>query len=111
MLVKFEFPKCKKKQKQRLEFSKKIIIAAGALNFIVIMFSLYMIWKTENLEPLVYLIPSTAAEVATGTGFYYAKAKAENKIKLMKENGIPITGQDFNEENGGVTYEQLYLYY
>ena len=106
MLVKFEFPKRKKKQK--LEFSKQIMIVAGALNFVVILFSLYMIWKTENLEPLAYLIPSTAAEVATGTGFYYAKAKAENKIKLLKENGIPITGQDLNDGNGGIEDEQLY---
>ena len=51
-----------------------------------------MILKTENLEPLIYLIPSTAAEVATGTGFYYSKAKAENKIKLNKKYGIENEG-------------------
>ena len=108
MTIKLEFPKRKKRQK--LEFSKKIMIAAGALNFVVISFTLYMVWKTENLEPLAYLIPSTAAEVATGTGFYYAKAKAENKIKLIKANGIPITAQDIDGdyESGGVVDEQLY---
>ena len=44
--------------------------------------------RTENLEPLIYLIPSTAAEVATGTAFYYNKAKAENKIKIEQKYGV-----------------------
>ena len=107
MTIKFEF---KKRKKQKVEFSKKIMIVAGALNIAVILFAVYMIWRTENLEPLAYLIPSTAAEVATGTGFYYSKAKAENKIKLMKDNGVPITGEDIdlNGVNGGTEDEQLY---
>ena len=77
---------------KKTEFSKKILYVAALVNIAVIAFACYMILKTENLEPLIYLIPSTAAEVATGTGFYYSKAKAENKIKLNKKCGIENEG-------------------
>ena len=33
---------------------------------------------------------------ATGTGFYYAKAKAENRIKLMKSNKVTPTENTFD---------------
>lgn len=39
---------------------------------------------------LAYLIPAVFAELATGTGFYYSKAKAENRIKLRKLYGPEI---------------------
>ena len=44
-------------------------------------------------------VPS-AAETATGTGFYYAKAKVENRIKLMKQNKVELTENSFNETGG-----------
>lgn len=40
--------------------------------------------------PLAYLIPAIFAELATATGFYYSKAKAENRIKLRKQYGPEI---------------------
>lgn len=78
----------KRRTKHRMEFSKKILLVAGAINIGVIVFACVMIWRTGNLEPLAYLIPAVAAEVATGTGYYYWKAKAENTIKLRKKYGI-----------------------
>lgn len=53
-----------------------------------------------DLTPLAYLIPAVAAETATGTDFYYNKAKAENKIKLKKSLSLELTGGDIggNEE-------------
>lgn len=56
----------------------------------VLQLSIIMVWKTENLEPLAYLIPAIFAELATATGFYYSKAKAENRIKLRKLYGPEI---------------------
>ncbi len=78
------------------EFSKKIFIGVAAVNIILIAFSLYMMYKTGDLSPLAYIIPAAAAEMATATGFYYSKAKAENKIKLMKSNGINPESESFN---------------
>lgn len=83
--------------KKKLEFSKKILIIAGVINVVVIAFTLLMIWRTNDTTPLSYLLPSVAAEVATGTGFYYNKAKVENRIKLMKAYKVDPTEQAFSD--------------
>lgn len=85
------------KKKPPKEFSKKILVVAGIINTVVIGFTMVMIWRTLDLTPLAYLIPSVAAEVATGTGFYYSKAKVENRIKLMKQNKITPNDTHFSE--------------
>lgn len=85
------------KKKPPKEFSKKILIVAGIINTVVIVFTMIMIWRTLDLSPLAYLIPSVAAEVATGTGFYYSKAKVENQIKLMRQNKITPNDTNFSE--------------
>lgn len=85
------------KRKPKMEFSKKILIVAGIINGIVIAFTMVMIWRTLDLTPLTYLIPSVAAEVATGTGFYYSKAKVENRIKLMKQNKVEPNDTHFSD--------------
>lgn len=85
------------KKKPPKEFSKKILIVAGIINTVVIVFTMVMIWRTLDLSPLAYLIPSVAAETATGTGFYYSKAKVENRIKLMKQNKVTPNDTHFSE--------------
>lgn len=85
------------KKKPPKEFSKKILIVAGIINAVVIVFTMVMIWRTLDLSPLAYLIPSVAAEVATGTGFYYSKAKIENQIKLMRQNKVTPNETHFSE--------------
>lgn len=85
------------KKKPPKEFSKKILIVAGIINAVVIVFTMVMIWRTLDLSPLAYLIPSVAAEVATETGFYYSKAKVENRIKLMKQNKVTPNDTHFSE--------------
>ena len=83
-----------------MEFSKKILVVAAFVNVVEIVFTFIMIWRTCDLSPLAYLIPAVAAETATGTGFYYAKAKVENRIKLMKHYKVEPTEQSFNEQGG-----------
>lgn len=85
-------------KKSKMEFSKKLFIMVTVFNTIITAFTLVMIWRTLDLSPLTYLIPASFAEFATATGFYYSKAKAENKIKLMKSEGVPITSEDFDEK-------------
>lgn len=85
------------KKKPPKEFSKKILIVAGIINTVVIVFTMVMIWRTLDLSPLAYLIPSVAAEVGTGTGFYYSKAKVENRIKLMRQNKVTPNDTHFSE--------------
>lgn len=73
---------------RHIEFSKIILIVAGIINTSVVVFTMVMVAITKDTTALCYLIPSVAAEVATGTGFYYSKAKVENRIKLMMKNGL-----------------------
>lgn len=74
----------RKKKKKPAEFSKKIFIGVSIVNLFVLIFACVMVWRTMDLSPLSYLIPAAAAEMATATGFYYNKAKAENKLKIQK---------------------------
>lgn len=78
------------KKKPKKEFSKLILICAGAVTVLVTAFTFIMVWRTNDLSPLAYLIPAVFAELATATGFYYSKAKAENRIKLRKKYGADI---------------------
>lgn len=82
--------------KKRIEFSKIILVTMITLDIAVIIFSCVMMWRTCDLTPLAYLIPSIGAEVSTGTAFYSWKAKAENKIKLAKLYGIDLTENTLN---------------
>ena len=81
-----------------MEFSKIIFIFDASVALIVLVFSLAIMWKTENIDPLSTLITVVFGALAAGEGFYYNKAKAENKIKLMKENGIKPTEKTFIDD-------------
>lgn len=67
-----------------MEFSKKIFIGVTIGVILVVIFSCVMIWRTGDLSPLMYLIPSVFVELATATGFYYNKARDENTLKISK---------------------------
>lgn len=75
---------------KKREFSKVILAVAGAVTGIVTAFTLAVVWKTGDTSPLAYLIPAVFAELATATGFYYSKAKAENRIKLRQKYGPEV---------------------
>lgn len=83
--------------KKKMEFSKWLMIVAGTINLAVITFSIIMIWRTNDLSPLSYLIPSVAAEFSAATVAYYGKARVENRIKLMKAYNIEPTESAFSE--------------
>ena len=57
-----------------------------------------MIYITRDLTPVPELIILVSGIIMAVIGFYENKAKVENKIKLMKENNIEITGEHFKEE-------------
>lgn len=78
------------RREQKREFSKIIISVVGAVTIFVTAFTLVMVWRTGDTSPLAYLIPAVFTETAAATGFYYSKAKAENRIKLRKKYGPEI---------------------
>lgn len=77
-------------RRKKREFSKIILSCVGVVTLVVTVFTLAIVWKTDDTTPLAYLIPAVFAELATATGFYYSKAKAENRIKLRKHYGPEI---------------------
>lgn len=80
---------------KKKEFSKLIFIGVGIVTIFVTLFACYMIWETKDTSALAYLIPAVFAEMAAATGFYYNKAKAENKIKLMASYGVQPEASNF----------------
>jgi hypothetical protein len=66
-------------------FSKIILMVLIALSVGITLFSCIMMYITSDISPLAYLVPSIFTELATSTGFYYWKAKAENKSKLRNQ--------------------------
>ena len=85
--------------KNKTEFSKKIFNIVITLFIIVLLYSMALMWKTDNTDALAYLIPSVSGLSATCVGFYYWKARLENKIKLSKEYDVPIEEVDeFDEQ-------------
>ena len=82
--------------RKKLEFSKLIFMGVSVVTMAITVFSCRMIWLTMDTSALAYLIPAVFAEMASATGFYYTKAKAENKIKLMARSGVKPEASDFN---------------
>ncbi len=82
-------------QSKKKEFSKVILVAVGIMTAAISLFSCAMIWRTGDTSVFTLLIPAVFAETASATGFYYNKAKAENKIKLMALTGTEPDAQTF----------------
>lgn len=83
--------KAKKEDTQPFEFSKVIFWLIFGLNLYVLIFSSIIMWHTMDLSPLAYIIPAESGVFATAVGFYYWKAKAENKLKLLAKYKITPT--------------------
>ena len=84
-------------EKKKVEFSKLIFLGVSIVTIAITVFSCRMIWLTMDTSALAYLIPAVFAEMASATGFYYTKAKAENKIKIMAASGVQPEPSNFNE--------------
>lgn len=75
------------KIKKKIEYSKIVVAICGLVGIYLIAFTSYVVLVTGDTSPLAYLIPSTFAAVATALGFYFNKAKLENKLKILKSEG------------------------
>lgn len=98
-----------KKNRSDLEYSKVIYNRLTLMVWIVVLFSMFMSYRTNDTSMLSYLIPAAFGALATGTGFYFYKAKAENEIKLAQlykqldlgEHEIDRDHSNQNENYGG----------
>ena len=85
------------KLNKKVEFSKLIFVGVSVVTVAIVLFSCRMIWITMDTSALGYLIPAVFTDMAAATGFYYSKAKAENKIKLMAAAGVQPEAANFND--------------
>jgi hypothetical protein len=93
-------------KRKRIEFSKIIFIGVSTITIAVVVFSFLMIYKTGDLSPLSYLIPSIFAELATATGFYYKKAERENtKGGIVYDSAMAEQVSNGEYPEGGLTDE------
>ena len=85
-------------KEKTLEFSKIILAVVALATIAVCVVSFILMWKLQDLSPLSDIITGIFAELASATGFYYWKARAENIIKLRAAFGeqLNIT-EDFTE--------------
>lgn len=79
------------RNRKKIEFSKVIIVYALVIVTAWDVFSAIIIWKLTDTYLLSILLPLKDAMLTTAMGFYYNKAKAENKIKIAKANNLEIT--------------------
>ena len=77
-----------RRKRQKLEFSKVLWAIAFLSATVFDIFCGIMVWRTLDMSVFAYWIPAKYTELATATGFYFAKAKAENAIKLQKYYGM-----------------------
>lgn len=74
--------------KKKLEFSKIIFVYIAVMFTIVIIFTMVLMWYTQDTSAVAYLIPAVGGLMATTVGFYSWKAKAENILKIKQSNSI-----------------------
>lgn len=74
--------------RRKIEFSKILWAISFTFAAGITLFSCYMAYITMDTSVFAYLVPAVYAELATATGFYYNKARAENVVKLKKYYGI-----------------------
>lgn len=66
---------------KKFEFSKLIVSIAVLINLIIVVWLCYMAYITQDTTPLCYLAVGDGGALATCCGFYYWKAKNENRYK------------------------------
>lgn len=89
-----------KEPKKKIETSKIIIFVAFIMVTAVTVDAIFLMHQTGDTSPLSYIIPSAYGVLTAATGFYYWKAKNENKLKLRNQAMLDALKlrQQFTEE-------------
>ncbi len=90
----------RRRKKESIETSKKLLLFAIVLAVAITIFSCVAVIVTRDTSPLVYLIPAVFGLLATAYGFYFWKAKAEN---LQKYGGKDPT-KLYDDGSGNLDY-------
>lgn len=94
IITKHRKEKLKKNGQKSIEFSKKIMFFVMSTAFVVILFSMYIINRTQNTMYLDTLITETLSFAKIGVGFYSTKAAAENVFKIKNSTKFNFKNDD-----------------
>ena len=90
------------KKKKKPETSKLILCWLGSLFTAVAVYTMAAAWHHGDFTALPVLIEHIGIVAAVAIGFYYWKARAENRIKLRKIYGAEIYNDAMREDNEDV---------
>lgn len=94
--------------KRKTETSKVLLLSVIILTYAFTLFVCFMVYKTQDLSPLSYLIPSIFGLSTTAVGFYSWKAKKENllKIGIQKIKEEEKLKKQYNKEDVKINLEE-----
>ena len=87
---------------KKIEFTKKIMIAAIVINVCVTVFACVMMWRTGDLSPLGYMLTADGGVLSVAFGAYAWKEKAANRNKYAM-----LYVGEFAEKYGAETALQM----
>lgn len=74
-----------KKKNKSWGWSHSLTVLMVIMATATIVYSMLLMWKTNDTSALAYLIPSVFGAVGTCLSFYLWKSKAENIEKIKRE--------------------------
>lgn len=74
------------KTKERLDFSRKVLVWASVSVLIIILASFGLMWSIQDLSSLNEIILGSFAMLGTVTGFVIWKEKNESLLQIMRDN-------------------------
>ena len=80
-----------------MEFSKKLLLSSAAVTLILTALTIWMSQNAMPLDAMLVIAPLAWAETGAATGFYFWKAKNENRAKYAQQFLREIT-KEWNEE-------------
>ena len=80
-----------------MEFSKKLLLVSGAVTLILTVMTIWMSQNAMPLDAMLVVTPLAWTETGAATGFYFWKAKNENRAKYAQRFLRDIT-KDWDAE-------------
>lgn len=98
----------KNTNKRKTETSKILLLSVIILTYAFTLFVCFMVYKTQDLSPLSYLIPAIFGLATTAVGFYSWKARKENllKIGIQKIKEEEKLKKQYNKEDVKINLEE-----
>lgn len=88
----------------KMEFSKLIFLWLALIATFAVIASVAAVWHTGDATPIMTMMEWTAKLAMVGVGFYFWKARTENKIKLRKKYGEDIYNDAMKGEDDDEGY-------